>query len=212
MSFRLSSTSIRCVSPFPLSPFPSQRHAPSRRRRAAVFAAPRGAISKGDHSQRKNGPLIPPKTARAAPLTCHCPPLQKRCCTRCAKDCLPIFIAAFDLACAYVRLAATAAGFREKFSTAARTSTAAAAERKEKHAKSFRRKTPPYCSQKVVQYGQFGGQGACPLRSLGVSKGPFSTVENGPFDMCAAHRAAGIKITRPRALSRRCAARRAASA
>nr|DAO87553.1 MAG TPA: hypothetical protein [Caudoviricetes sp.] len=34
-------------------------------------------------------PLIPPKTARAAPLTCHCPPLRGRCCPRCAKNCLP---------------------------------------------------------------------------------------------------------------------------
>ena len=71
------------------------------------------------------------------------------------------------------------------------------------------------CSARAVPFSQgltMRSQGACPLRSLGVSKGPFSTVENGPFDMCAAHRAAGIKITRPRAPSRRCAARRAASA
>ena len=97
------------------------------------------AQRKGTILDGRMAPFQSPKTARAAPLTCHCPPLQKRCCTRCAKDCLPIFIAAFDLACAYVRLAATAAGFREKFSTAARTSTAAAAERKEKRTKSFRR-------------------------------------------------------------------------
>ena len=43
-----------------MSPFPSQRHAPSRRRRAAVFAAPRGAISKGIFSSLKRiSPLEP---------------------------------------------------------------------------------------------------------------------------------------------------------
>lgn len=44
-----------------MSPFPSQRHAPSRRRRAAVFAAPRGAIAKGIFSWLKRIPPLEPQ-------------------------------------------------------------------------------------------------------------------------------------------------------
>ena len=43
------------------------------------------------------------------------------------------------------------------------------------------------CAARAVPFSQgltMRGQGACPLRSLGVSKGPFSTVENGPFAVC----------------------------
>ena len=107
---------------------------------------------------------------------------------------------------------------------AARTSTAAAAERKEKHTRSFRRKSQTYGCQKsnliCAVRGSRGkrrsaagggkseavsrkrrdwrarrGAGIAvprrwksPLRSLGVSKGPFSTVENGPFGRAAVRR------------------------
>ena len=39
-----------------------------------------------------------------------------------------------------------------------------------------------------MKHRQFGGQGACPLRSLGVPKGGFSTVENTPFRLRRAGR------------------------
>ena len=66
-----------------------ERPAQSRRPAPVSPLPPPRGRAKGDHSQRKNGPLIPPKTARAAPLTCHCPPLRGRCCPRCAKNCPP---------------------------------------------------------------------------------------------------------------------------
>ena len=47
------------------------------------------------------------------------------------------------------------------------------------------------CAARAVPFSQgltMRGQGACPLRSLGISKGPFSTVENGPFGRAAVRR------------------------
>ena len=47
------------------------------------------------------------------------------------------------------------------------------------------------CAARAVPFSQgltMRGQGACPLRSLGVSKGPFSTVENAPFGRTAVRR------------------------
>ena len=58
-----------------------------------------------------------------------------------------------------------------------RTRSAAAAERSKKHTKSSEVPAPPYCSQKVGFPRQFGGQGACPLLSLGVPKGIFSSTK-----------------------------------
>ena len=47
------------------------------------------------------------------------------------------------------------------------------------------------CAARAVSFPQgltMWGQGACPLRSLGVLKGVFSTVENTPFVRCRALR------------------------
>ena len=121
---------------------------------------------------------------------------------------MQFLIAAFDLACAYVRLAATAAGFQEKFSTAARTSTAAAAERKEKHAKSFRRKRPHMISEMCVKYGSSGVKGQRPLRFLGDPKGAILTLRMALFEIAAAGGCIGGHLWTGILYGTRCASRR----
>ena len=84
--------------------------------------------------------------------------------------------AAFDLLCSLPPLPLCSV-VSDKTHVSFRTRSAAAAERSKKHTKSSEVPAPPYCSQKVGFPRQFGGQGACPLLSLGVPKGIFSSTK-----------------------------------
>ena len=63
------------------------------------------SLIRGLWQQRKRGPFLaeewppfdPPKTARATPLTCHCPFVHGLCCTRCAKGAPANFCCGFRL-------------------------------------------------------------------------------------------------------------------
>ena len=89
------------------------------------------------------------KRARAAPVTHFIAGSRQNDCTRCAKKYPPFFVAAFDLTFVYVRLAAAPVGV-QIFCSDCCTGSAAAAERKEKHAKSFRRKIKHTVAEMVI--------------------------------------------------------------
>ena len=89
------------------------------------------------------------KRARAAPVTHFIAGSRQNDCTRCAKKYPPFFVAAFDLTFVYVRLAAAPVGV-QFFCSDCCTGSAAAAERKEKHAKSFRRKIKHTVAEMVI--------------------------------------------------------------
>ena len=89
------------------------------------------------------------KRARVAHATHFIAGSRQNDCTRCAKKYLPFFVAAFDLTFVYVRLAAAPVGV-QFFCSECCTGSAAAAERKEKHAKSFRRKIKHTVAEMVI--------------------------------------------------------------
>ena len=89
------------------------------------------------------------KRARAAPVTHFIAGSRQNDCTRCAKKYPPFFVAAFDLTFVYVRLTAAPVGV-QFFCSDCCTGSAAAAERKEKHAKSFRRKIKHTVAEMVI--------------------------------------------------------------
>ena len=89
------------------------------------------------------------KRARAAPVPHFIAGSRQNDCTRCAKKYSPFFVAAFDLAFVYVRLAASPVGV-QIFCSDCCTGSAAAAERKEEHAKSFRRKIKHTVAEMVI--------------------------------------------------------------
>ena len=89
------------------------------------------------------------KRARAAPVTHFIAGSRQNDCTRRAKKYPPFFVAAFDLTFVYVRLAAVPVGV-QIFCSDCCTGSAAAAERKEKHAKSFRRKIKHTVAEMVI--------------------------------------------------------------
>ena len=95
------------------------------KRADALWRPAKGAILSG-----RMAPFGTPKTARAAPLTCHCLSLLCRCCTRCAEECILKLSTAFDLAC-FLRPLPLCGGVSDRTHMSFRTRCAGAAERRQ---------------------------------------------------------------------------------
>ena len=142
---------------------------PSRRRRAAVFAAPRGR-AKGDHSQRKNGPPYTPQDRKGCALDLPLPAPAGTMLSTLRKELPSMLVAAFDLVCSLPPLPLCGA-VSDKTHVSFRTRSAAAAERSKEHTKSSEAHAPPYRSRKVSFSPAVRGSRGLPLVVSWGSKG-----------------------------------------